>query len=1142
MRRVRFMRGVPVLASVLLVAMGMTTAEAQTASSAGSQATPWRPLAPGSALARQLSRNVTDKVIVVLKNQVSWLPDTPANSARRKAEVASLQQGVLADLSATHAAHVKSISLVNAVAATVSPGEAKRLAGDPAVSEVVADLPVPVATGSPVAEAAKALKVSVKGKPKPYTPLPGACPSKNTVQLDPQAVVAIHAATQSGKGDSAQALGYTGAGVKVAWIADGLDVNNPDFIRPDGQHVFVDYQDFSSTGSNSPTGGGEAFLDASSIAAQGREVYNVQNYSEPPLSVPCRIRILGVAPGASLVGLNVIGGALTVPNSVFLEAINYGVTVDHVNVINESFGENPFPDTSSLDLIKEANDAAVKAGVVVTVASGDSGPTNTIGSPASDPNVISAGATTTYRGYAQTGLGGISVQGVKGWINNNISGLSSGGFDQAGRTIDVVAPGDLNWALCTANLNKYGDCSTFTYKPSDVQLEGGTSEASPLTAGVAALVIQAYAESHHGHRPSPAVVKKIIVSTAQNIGAPADQQGAGMIDAYAAVLAARSYAGATQPRAGHAVLESATQLNAVGPPSTTEHFSETLTNDGAGSETIRLSSHTLSAYTPVSSELLNLTAAAEFGAEVKFHVRAGQARLNVSLASPESAAAALNLSLVAPDGDLAEYNLPQGISDYANAQVANPAPGTWTALVQAEPFNDVSKVNTRFQASTATWKAFGHLSVSSVTLAPGVSIGVGLTAVTPSQPGDESGAIVLRTPAESTTIPVTLRSLVPQPDPSVSFTGVLTGGNGRGLNNGQTSYYEFNVPAGEPMLNATVSIANSSNPFFIELVDPSGKAQSASNNGLLATDSGGDSILLPEKGADLHVMHPAAGRWTLIVDFYAVVSGSAIQQPFTVNLNVSPAHVTVNGLPDSAGDQLKAGKPVTAEVQITNPTSVPEEYFIDARRSGEVSLKLADELNGTGFGIGLPNFFGLAPAFLVPAETSKLTATVTTKTPNFFDLGWGFGDPDLMSSTGKTSSLTYAPSAKDMPDGYWTVSPSLTGPDGKKAPKQESVKISVTAQTPPIDPSVVAPTGNLWKSSTNVYAGFTPVLVEPGGTTTIPVTITPKGTAGTRVSGTLYVSAVSFNPDYLSESFILIDALPTTSNVAAVPYSYTITK
>jgi subtilisin family serine protease len=1118
--------------------MSMTTAQAQTASSAGTGESSWHPLTPASALARQLSHGVTDRVIVVLKNQLAGLPDTPADSARRSSAVASLQRSVLADLAATHAANVKSISLVNAVAATVSAGEARHLAADPAVARVVPDRTIPVAAQSPITDAVKALKARIGSKSKPLVPLPGACPSKKgAVQLDPEAVEAIHAATQSGKGSSAQALGYTGAGVKVAWIADGLDISNPDFIRPDGQHVFVDYEDFSGTGRNAPTGGGEAFLDASSIAAQGREVYNVQKYGEH-LSEPCLIRILGVAPGASLVGLNVIGSNDTVFNSVFLEAINYGVSVDHVNVINESFGLNPFPDTASLDLVKQANDAAVKAGVTVTVASGDSGPTNTLGSPATDPNIISAGASTTYRSYAQTGLGGITAHGVKGWIDDNISGLSSGGFDQSGRTLDVVAPGDLNWTVCTANGNLYGDCTDFAGNPANFQLEGGTSEAAPLTAGVAALVIQAYAESHHGQHPSPAVVKKIIVSTAQNIGAPAEQQGAGMIDAYAAVLAARSYAGTTEAKAGHAVLESATQLNAVGATSAAEHFADTLTNDGVGPVTVHLTSHTLSKYTAVSAENLELTTKKAFSTEIKFHVAPGQARLNVSLASALSAVAENNLSLIAPDGDLAEYNLPQGIGDYGNAQVANPAAGTWTALIQSLPFNDVSTFKAEFEAATATWQPFGHLSTTSVTLAPGASASVGLTVSTPAQPGDESGAIVLRTSAETTTIPVTLRSLAPAPAPVTTFTGVLTGGNGRSLSTGQTSYYEFNVPSGMPMLNATVTTKNADNSAFAELVDPSGVAQASSNNGLLATDASGDPLLLPEKGVNLHVMKPAAGRWTLIIDWYLSVAGDAVNSPFTVNLNVNPAQVAASGLPDSASDHLAAGHTVTVNVQVTNPTSVPEEYFVDARRSGEVSLSLPDQIGPFAFDV--PDYGGFAPAYLVPSLTTRLSASVATAKPNYFDLAWGFGDPDLESTAGKTSTLTYAPGANEIPAGDWSLSPSLAGVSGKKADKEENVKATLIARTPPIDPTIDAPTGDLWKASTNINYAFTPFLVLPGGTTTIPVTITPKGAAGTHVTGVLYLSDVSFNLGFLSQTQQLIDALPSASNVAAFPYSYTI--
>jgi hypothetical protein len=1123
MRYKRFLRGAAIATPVTLVAMSAvalpSAAQAQTAAPAAPAAVQ-PPLTAAQAAA--WSTNVTDKVIVLLKNQFTGVADTSSNTAMRSSDVRSSQSGVLAQLTETHSVNVKSFSLINALSATVSPGEAKYLAGNPAVSEVVPDLPIPLAgSTSPVTAAHTAAKASgVK-------PLPGACTTGKTVQLNPEAIENIHAASQSGKGDVAQALGYTGAGVKVAFIADGLDINNPDFIRANGQHVFVDYQDFSGTGTDAPTGGGEAFIDSSSIAAQGREVYNVAGYGEG-LSTACKIRILGVAPGASLVGLNVFGSALDAYDSVFLEAINYAVNHDHVNVINESFGDNPFPDVSSLDLSKMVNDAAVKAGVTITVSSGDAGVTNTIGSPATDPNIISAGATTTYRGYAQTGVGGIFTPGVKGWIDNNISGLSSAGFAQSGATVDVVAPGDLNWTLCTADLAKYSDCSNFAFQPADVQLSGGTSEAAPLTAGVAALVIQAYRKAHKGATPSPAVVKQLIVSTAENVSAPANQQGAGMIDAYAAVLAAKSYH-VSKP-SGHAILASPTQLNAVGQPGTTENLTEKLTNDGAGSVTVGLSSRTLSPYKVVSTKSLTLTNAGEYETEVTFNVPAGQARLNASV----SLVGLVNLSLIAPNGDLAEYNLPQGpFGNYGNAQVALPAPGKWTALISTE--GDGPAIPAQFQASTATWQRFGSLSTNSLKLAPGASGSFTLTVPTPAQAGDADGSIMLHNSANVpgfaviTSIPVTLRSLVPSL--STTFTGTLTGGNGRETNTGQTAYYQLEVPSGTNALNVSVSTGNPNNTLFAELVGPSGNAASAAANGLLATSTSGPTIQ-PENGAQLHVMSPSAGPWTLVVDFYNSVSGTSVAQPFQVAINTTPVSASSSGLPE--GNSLTAGTPVTATVTVTNNSDTPEAYFLDPRLNAQVATKLAAQSVSS---LTLPNVDAIVPEFLVPSHTTALNATVSSPAPLFFDFTYPYGDPDLISTTGKTATGSY--SSPDIGAGDWTITPFLVGPTGAKPAKNVTASVSMTATTAGFDRNASAPTGDLWLGSTNAAETFTPYVVPPGQTISIPITITPKGAPGSTVTGTLYLSDSSFISPDLSFNEVP-QYTPVASDVAAFPYSYTI--
>jgi hypothetical protein len=1112
LRRSHTVRALAIAVPGALVAL-FAAAQAQAQPASGSH--------PDAAHAA-LSTKVTDRVIILFRNQFSTIPANAPNLSRRTADVRSNQHSVLAQLASTHAKDVNSLTLINAVSATVSPAEAQALRDNPAVSEVVPDLPVPYATGPTLPQAKKS----------GATPLPGACGANGKVQLNPEAIENIHAATQSGKGDAAQALGYTGAGIKVAWIADGLNINDPDFIRANGKHVFVDYQDFSGTGTAAPTGGDEAFLDASSIAAQGREVYNVAGYGNG-LNTACNIRIRGVAPGASLVGLNVFGSSNFSFDSVSLEAINYAVTVDHVNVINESFGDNPFPDESTLDLTDMADQAAVNAGVTVVVSSGDAGVTSTIGSPATDPNFISAGATTTYRAYAQTGIGGITYPGVKGWIDNNISGLSSGGFDQAGGTVDVVAPGDLNWALCSPHPNLYAACTNFSGQPASVELTGGTSEAAPLTSGVAALVIQAYAESHHGHHPSPAVVKQIIVSTAENIDAPAEQQGAGMIDAYKAVLAALSYRGGTQSPRGNVILDSATQLNAAGQPGSSQQFNETLTNDGGSTQTVGLSSRTLGAYTPVLSQTLSLTAANDLAQVVQFTVPKGQARLNASVAL----AGVGFISLIAPDGDLAEYNLPQGAGNYGNAQVADPAAGTWTALVSGSQAGTA-----QFEASTATWQSFGTLSASSLRLAPGASGSFTLTVPAPAQPGDQSGSIQLHSSdaapsfAATSSIPVTLRALVPTPDPSVTFTGTLTGGNGRQPSTGQTNYYQVQVPAGLKALNVQVSTPNANNTFYAELVDPStNEAASSAFNGLEETGSStGASQLVPENGAQLHVLNPSAGLWTLVIDFFNTVSGTAVSQPFTVTMNDTPVHAVARGLPDSASTVLAAGTPVTAYVHVRNDGTSPEAYFVDARLDTQVTTALAAQNTST---LSLPDLNGTVPLFLVPTHTTTVTATASSPSKLFFDFTYDYGDPDVFSSIGTTATGTL--SAARVAAGDWTVTPELLGPFGKKPAPTVTATVGMTATTSAFDPAVTSPTGDLWLGSENASNSFTPYVVNPGQSVTIPVTITPEGAAGTTVSGTLYLDDSSFIPSDVTFDNVTSNG-PEGSDVAAFNYTYTI--
>jgi hypothetical protein len=99
------------------------------------------------------------------------------------------------------------------------------------------------------------------------------------------------------------------------------------------------------------------------------------------------------------------------------------------------------------------------------------------------------------------------------------------------------------------------------------------------------------------------------------------------------------------------------------------------------------------------------------------------------------------------------------------------------------------------------------------------------------------------------------------------------------------------------------------------------------------------------------------------------------------------------------------------------------------------------------------------------------------------------------------------------------------------------------ALTAPFGPTITAPTGDLWLLSTNKKAALHPRLAKAGQKINIPVRIDPKGAPGTVVSGTIYVSSVSFNPGNFPYNFIFGEAedeFLTGSNVVAFHYAYTI--
>jgi hypothetical protein len=237
----------------------------------------------------------------VLKNQETSLPASRSDVTARRAALNTIQAPVMSSLHTSGARNVSRYTVIDAVSATVTSAEAARLRTNPSVSEVVPDQIIHLA--APASDQIG----SATGSAGANTAQASACAPNGGVQLNPQALSIIQADSDNPSAVTARSLGFDGSGVTVGFIADGLDIDNQDFIRANGSHVFVDYKDFSGEGTGVPTGGEEAFGDASSIAAQGTHTYNVAGYSPDGVTTTCNIRVEGVAPGASLVGLDVFG-------------------------------------------------------------------------------------------------------------------------------------------------------------------------------------------------------------------------------------------------------------------------------------------------------------------------------------------------------------------------------------------------------------------------------------------------------------------------------------------------------------------------------------------------------------------------------------------------------------------------------------------------------------------------------------------------------------------------------------------------------------------------------------------------------------------------------------------------------------------
>ena len=165
-----------------------------------------------------------------------------------------------------------------------------------------------------------------------------------------------------------QDLGYYGKNIKVAIIDTGVDYTHPDIFGLGLNGKIIGGYDFVENDDTPQDTNGHGTEVTGIIAASGA--------------------MRGIAPEVKILAYRVSDTGNLVSSDLIVRAIQRAVQ-DDADIINLSLGVN-----KTNDKIEDAINDAVRKGVVVVAAAGNSGPElATIGSPGRDTNAITVGAT-----------------------------------------------------------------------------------------------------------------------------------------------------------------------------------------------------------------------------------------------------------------------------------------------------------------------------------------------------------------------------------------------------------------------------------------------------------------------------------------------------------------------------------------------------------------------------------------------------------------------------------------------------------------------------------------------------------------------------------------------------------------------------
>ena len=533
--------------------------------------------------------------------------------------------------------------------------------------------------------------------------------------------------------------------------------------------------------------------------------------------------------------------------------------------------------------------------------------------------------------------------------------------------------------------------------------------------------------------------------------------------------------------------------------------------------------------------------------QVHFTVPSGTQRLLARMAfQGVGGSDIVRLTLLDPSGTFVANSRPQGgaaTANYANVDVRNPGAGTWTAVlysVAGTTGYHAAPIAMRFDAQRAV--PVGSISPATFTLAPGASRSVKATFTLPASSGDTDYALTFASSdGHQTAVSAVLQTLIDTAHGG-AYSGEITGGNARAVSPAQTFSYGFVVPsAGKKDLDVSLSLADDPDVIVdAVLIDPNGELADVGSN--ITFNSSGQLF----QGLDVQLFdaHPLKGTWHLVVVVQNPVSGAEISQQFRGHITFDRLGATRGNLPNSASRVLKAGQPFTTTVTVHNTGVQALAVGADPRLEKVRLLQPVPIQGSTTF--PLPADPSDPPVYITPPDTSSLTVAASTSIPTQVEVQGSaagfdvFGDLQAAQGGSTVSVASIEEHGKGtISNGIWFTAIDEIGPFSDSGEAPGTATITASMRTNLFDPAVTTSTDDPFRISVDPSSdGFgTPVLVPPGGTAAIQVTITPQGHKGSVVSGHLNL----VTPPALPVS--AGTGLPFYSTGAAIitlPYTYTI--